>query len=448
MRCAVLERPGRLIVGERAVPRVGDGDVLIRVAACAICGTDIKKYFRGHKLIKSYPIVPGHELVGEIVEVGRNVREFDVDVDGEKEKRVLVEGEKVVIAPVIACERCINCREGRPESCNFREDFGFNYDGGFEEYALIPEKLLRKKINPVIPVPENVPLYMAAISEPFACALHSHKKLVRPGRWKRSECNYDLIQGIREGDVVVIIGGGPLGCMHAELAKSSGASIVIIAQHSEWRLNMIKKLGVADYYVLNKDTSDLIDSINQITDGRGADVVITAASSSEAQVQALKIVRQGGVVSFFGGVDQEAVEIPTNKIHYNGPFITGTSGASPYHIPIVLKLMADGKIDATKYVTHVLGLDYLERVLMLLGTPNFISVDEIISSRGEDFLSFLNNPELRLEEFPSLPEKVQVFKGSILKALVTPSNAKVGEIRSLLHMSVEERREALIKLIG
>jgi len=447
MYCGVLERPKRMRVKERGIPKIGDGDILVRVAACAICGTDIKKYFRGHRLIKSYPIVPGHELSGEIVSVGRKARRFDIQINGEKETRTFYEGEKVVIAPVIACERCVNCLEGRPESCNVREDFGFNYDGGFEEYTVIPEKLLTKKINPVIPVPDGVPLYMAAVSEPFACALHAHKKLVRPGRWDRRRNVYSVVQGIIEGDVVVVIGGGPLGCMHAELAKSSGAGTVVVAQHSEWRLNMIKTLGVADHYVLNDTTEHLLDSVNSITDSRGADVVITAASSMEAQVQALKIVRQGGVISFFGGVDEETVGIPTNKIHYNGPFITGTSGASPYHIPIILRLMAEGKIDATKYITHLLGLHHLERVLLVNGVPAFTSLSDIISRHGEGYLDFLYDRSLDLEGCKDLSERAKVFRGSILKALVIPSFSEERGLVSFSKVDPQKRREILINMV-
>ncbi len=448
MLCAALERPKRLVVKEKEIPRIGEGDILVKIAACAICGTDVKKYFLGHRLIKSYPIVPGHELSGEIVEVGRKAKEFDVVIDGEKEARTYNEGEKVVIAPVIACEKCGSCVEGRPESCNFREDFGFNYDGGYEEYTVVPENLLRKKINPVVPVPQGVPLYMAAVSEPFACALHAHKKLVRPGRWDRKRNVYDYVQGVVDGDVVVVIGGGPLGCMHAELAKSSGAGMVIVAQHSEWRLNMIRNLGVADYCVLNDSTEALINSVNALTDGSGADVVITATSSAIAQVQAMKIVRQGGVVSFFGGVDEDSVEIPTNKIHYNGPFITGTSGASPYHIPIILKLMAEGRIDATKYITHLLGLHDLEKVLLLSGVPAFESVERIVKVHGEDYLGFLSNQRLGLERYKTSAEKAAGFKGSILKALVVPSLSVEGGIVSLSSLPLARRRKTLISKVG
>ena len=447
MHCAVLESPKRLKVKEREIPEIGDSDILIRVVACAVCGTDVKKYFRGHRLIKSYPIVPGHELSGEIVRVGKRVREFDVKLDRGKETRTFTEGERVVVAPVIACETCVNCVEGRPESCSLREDFGFSYDGGFEEHTVVPETLLKKKINPLIKIPEGVPLYMAAVSEPFACALHAHKKLVRPGTWDGDRSVYGVVQGIVDGDVVVVIGGGPLGCMHAELAKSSGAGTVVIAQHSEWRLNMIKDLGVADYYVLNKSTEDLLDSVERATDGRGADVVITATSNSVAQVQALKIVRQGGVVSFFGGVNEDLVAIPTNRIHYNGPFITGTSGASPYHIPVILRLMAEGKIDATKYITHLLGLHQLERVLLMKGVPAFGSLGSIVAAHGERYLDFLCDENLELERYETLSEKAGVFKGSILKALVVPSFAKEKGIISLSATPAERRRETLISIV-
>jgi len=209
---------------------------------------------------------------------------------------------------------------------------------------------------------------------------------------------------------------------------------------------MIEDLGVADFYVLNKSTEDLLDSVNGITEGRGADVVITATSNSVAQVQALKIVRQGGVVSFFGGVNEDLVGIPTNRIHYNGPFITGTSGASPYHIPVILRLMAEGKIDATKYITHLLGLHQLEKILVTKGIPAFESLDRMVAVHGEAYFNFLFDDTLGLQRYETLSEKARVFKGSILKALVVPSFAQEG-IVSLSAVPAEKRRETLISMV-
>ena len=446
MRCASLESPKVLKIKECEIPEIGEGDILLRIAACAICGTDVKKYFQGHRLIKSYPIVPGHEITGEIVGVGNKAREIIVKEEGKKTTRSFTEGQKVVIAPVIACEECVNCIEGRPESCTKREDLGFNYNGGFEEYAVIPEKILRKDINPVIDVPRNVPLYLAAISEPFACAYHAYKKLVRSGPWKKERNEYDLIRSVRKEDVVVVLGGGPLGCMHAELARIFGAEQIIIAHHTEWKLEMIKKLGVADHYVLNRTTESLQREIDELTNGRGADVVITAASNPIIQMQALRIARQGGVVSFFGGVDRETVELPTNKIHYNGPFVTGTSGASPYHISIILDLMSKGMIDGAKYVTHVLGLDFLEKVLVCKGIPNFEPFSKVVASRGGGFFDFLASENLGLEQ-KSLEKSAEIFKGQILKALVVPNRQEESGIESLIYKTEKERKEILTTIV-
>lgn len=446
MNCAILENPKSLHVKERKIPKIGKGDILVRVLACAICGTDVKKYFYGHKLIKSYPIIPGHELSGEIVVVGKKAQEIDVQVDGEKETRTFMKGDKVVIAPVISCERCYNCVKGRPEACIFREDLGFSYDGGFGEYIVIPENLLKKKINPVIPIPENVPLYMAAISEPFACALHAHKKLVRPGRWNKRCESYELHQGIIEGDVVVVLGGGPLGCMHSELVKNSYAATVVITQHSEERLKIIKNMDIAHHYVLNK-SNNLLDFINNITDGQGADVVITATSNPAAQVQALEIVRQGGVISFFGGVNATSVKIPTNKIHYNGPLITGTSGASPYHISCILKLMAEGKIDATKYITHLLGLHDLEKVLLVKGIPSYQSFEQIVADYGEKYQDFFYNLNL-INNKDQVKRVLITFKNTILKALVIPNFPRENHIFNLSSIPNKDRKETLKNMIN
>ena len=109
MFCAVLEAPRILKIKEKEIPKIGESDILVKIAACAICGTDEKKYHMGHKLIRSYPIVPGHEISGEIVKVGKKAREFEVKKENKKEIRRYSEGDRIVIAPVISCESCINC---------------------------------------------------------------------------------------------------------------------------------------------------------------------------------------------------------------------------------------------------------------------------------------------------------------------------------------------------
>jgi L-iditol 2-dehydrogenase len=436
-------------------PKCGKNDILIKVAVCAVCGTDVKKYFKGHQLIKSYPIIPGHELAGTIVKVGSQVRKFKVDTGLEVEKRYYREGDRVVVAPVIACEKCQSCKEHRPEACENREDIGFNYNGGFAEYMLVPETILKKRIPAIYFIPDNVSFGAAALAEPWACAIHAQKKVFRYGPWIKTKSEYSAIKGIHPGDVVVVIGGGPLGCMHAELAKISGAKMVVIAQRSAYKLKLAQAMKVADYYLDDSPERILEEQVLNLTHGRKADVVVTACSTAKAQRQALNIVKKGGFISLFGGIPDKLVQIPTNEIHYNGPLIGGTSGALPYHLGVALNLMAEGKIDSLKYITHLLDLESLEKILLIKGLPRkdmpgFISLEESVNTmqreKGQDFFDFLREDEYGIDQSLDIFLQVGRFKDSVLKALVAPSLLGAGLV-SFTRLTNLEKREKLEELV-
>lgn len=442
----------------KAVPRpsCGKSDILIKVAVCAVCGTDVKKYFKGHQLIKSYPIIPGHELAGTIVEVGSEAQKFEVDTGLEIEKRQYREGDRVVVAPVIACEKCQSCKDHRPEACENREDVGFNYHGGFAEYMLVPGTILKKRIPAIYFVPDNVPFWAAALAEPWACAIHAQKKVFRYGGWIKNKGEYATVKGIHPGDVVVVIGGGPLGCMHAELAKISGAKMVMIAQRSAYKLKRAQAMKVADYYLDDSKEGILEKEVLNLTRGRKADVVITACSTAKAQRQALSIVKKGGFVSLFGGIPDKLVEIPTNEIHYNGPLIGGTSGALPYHLGVALDLMAQGKIGSLKYITHLLDLDSLEKILLIKGLPRtdipgFMLLEESVKTirgkKSRDFFDFLREDDYGIDQSWDISLQVGRFKDSIVKALVAPSLSGAG-IVSFAHLGNSEKREKLEELVA
>ncbi|MFQ6066390.1 MAG: alcohol dehydrogenase catalytic domain-containing protein [bacterium] len=437
-------------------PKCRKSDILIKVAVCAVCGTDVKKYFKGHQLIKSYPIIPGHELAGTVVEVGSEVWKFEVDTGLEVEKRQYREGDRVVVAPVIACEKCQSCRDHRPEACENREDVGFNYHGGFAEYMLVPGVILKKRIPAIYFIPDNVSFWAAALAEPWACAIHAQKKVVRYGPWIKNKGEYATIKGIHPGDVVVVIGGGPLGCMHAGLAKISGAKMVVIAQRSAYKLKLAQAMKVADYYLDDSKEGILEKQVLDLTHGRKADVVITACSTAKAQRQALSIVRKGGFISLFGGIPDKLVQVPTNEIHYNGPLIGGTSGALPYHLGVALKLMAEGKIDSLKYLTHLLDLDSLEKVLLIKGLPQrdmagFMSLEESVNTiqgkKSRDFFDFLREDEYGLDQSLDISLQVGRFKDSIVKALVAPSLLGTG-IVSFTDLDNSEKRKKLEELFA
>jgi L-iditol 2-dehydrogenase len=437
-------------------PKCGKSDILIKVSVCAVCGTDVKKYFKGHQLIKSYPITPGHELAGTVVEVGSEVRKFEVDTGLEVEKRQYREGDRVVVAPVIACEKCQSCKEHRPEACEKREDVGFNYHGGFAEYMLVPGIILKKRIPAIYSIPDNVPFWAAALAEPWACAIHAQKKVVRYGPWIKNKGEYAAIKGIHPGNAVVVIGGGPLGCMHAELAKTSGAKMVVIAQRSAYKLKLAQAMKVADYYLDNSEEGILEKQVLNLTRGRKVDVVITACSTAKAQRQALSIVKKGGFISLFGGIPDKLVQIPTNEIHYNGPLIGGTSGALPYHLGVALNLMAEGKVDSLKYITHLLDLESLEKILLIKGLPRrdipgFMSLEEAVNTirdkKSRDFFDFLREDEYGVDQSLDISLQVGRFKDGIIKALVAPSLSGTG-IVSFTHLDNLEKREKLEELVA
>jgi|GEM_PF-614435 len=405
-----------LRIEEVPMPECGEEDILLRVAGCAVCGTDVKKSFLGHTLIKSYPITPGHEFAGRIEKIGKKVNVLVKEKFG----RELKEGDRLAVAPVVACEKCSNCLSDRPESCENREDIGFNYDGGFAEYMLIPAKLLKKKISPIYFIPDSVQTEDAILTEPYSCAIHAQKKLIRFGRWDNKNSEFDIIRGIRKGDTVLIIGGGPLGGMHAELAKSSGAC-VIMAIRSGVKLEVIKNTGAADYYVDISSKEGLKSQLRKITGEEGVDIVITACSSSSAQCEAMEVVKKGGMVSFFGGVPEAQVPFPTNKLHYNGPMVGGTSGASPYHLPVALELMKDKSIKPSRFISHIFSFGLLEKVLLVKGMPNFASIEDIIKIKGERFFDFLDIEPLGIDRALPLKAKAQFLKDSILKAILIPS---------------------------
>ncbi len=443
VKAALLYGPKDYRVEKIPDPACGPGDIVIEIKANAVCGTDVKAYQSGHSLIRKYPVITGHELAGMVVEVGEKAREFEVD----HERRRFHKGQRVVVAPVVACERCGNCEAGRPETCEQREDVGFKYNGGYAERMLVPEELLRKKINPVWEIPDGLPYWTAAVCEPAACAIHAQKKIARFAGWDKASQSYPATTEILPGDLVVVIGGGPLGSIHCELARAQGATVVL-AQRSRGKLELAKAQDVANHYALNSVEGELETLVKQVSGGVGADVVITACPDPKAQVQALRIAKRGGCISLFGSLPKQGgkeAEVPlqTNVIHNNGPALVGTSGASPYHIPIALSLAAEGKIDLSRYITHLFPLELLDRVLTVRWINREEDLESTLAEKGADFFSALSQAR-----GGKLLSEVMELKGKIMKALAVPSMEAERGLVDLTVMSAEEKDRTLAELIS
>jgi len=317
--------PGDVRIEEAAEPTPGTGDVKIRVRNCSTCGTDVKILRFGHHHIVP-PRVMGHEIAGEVVEVGADAQGWQP-------------GDRVQVIAAIPCGECRECRRGRMTVCPNQESIGYHYEGGFAEYMVVPAKVLR--VDGLNRVPDEVGFAEASVAEPLACVL-----------------NGQMLARVAEGDDVVVVGAGPIGCLHVRLARARGASRVFLVDLNAERLEMAAALVSPDASVSASEV-DVVDEISKLTDGRGADVVITAAASGRAQEQALRMAARQGRISFFGGLpkDNPMIALDSNLVHYTELTIVGANGSSPGHNAQALQLIASGAVPVADLITHRLTLD-------------------------------------------------------------------------------------------
>ena len=330
MKVARLYAPGDLRVEDLPVPEAGPGDLVIRVRTCSTCGTDAKIFRFGHHHI-SLPRVLGHEVAGEITAAGSGVGDWS-------------EGDRVQIIAAIPDGVCFFCRRGQHTVCEDLESIGYQYDGGFAELMRVPAKVLA--VAGVNRVPEHVPFEEASLTEPLACVLNGQ----------------ELAQ-VGEGDVVVILGAGPIGCLHVRLARARGASSVVLVDVNQGRLDLASRAEPDVSIDSTKD--DPIDAVRKMTDGRGADVVITATGVGQAQEQALEMAAPRGRISLFGGLpkDNSTIRFDSNLVHYGELSVFGAYGSAPRHNREALALIADGKVRVDDLITHRMPLADVHRAI-------------------------------------------------------------------------------------
>ena len=325
MRVARFHAPGDVRLEDAPEPSAGPREVKIRVRACSTCGTDVKISKFGHHHIHP-PRVMGHEIAGEVVEVGAAVSGWEA-------------GDRVQVIAAIPCGDCAFCAKGQMNICPDQVSMGYHFDGGFAEFMVVPENVL--KVDGLNRIPDGLSFAEASVAEPLACALNA-QELVR----------------INPGDDVVVVGSGPIGCLHVRLARSYGAARVFLVELSRARLQMAADLVDPDAAICSQD-EDAVARILELTDGRGVDVAITAAASGAAQEQALQMLARGGRISFFGGLpkDKPTITLDSNLVHYSELTIVGANGSSPEHNKRALQLIADGKVPVKDLITHLLPLD-------------------------------------------------------------------------------------------
>lgn len=326
MLAAVYHGVGNITVEYVDKPVLPVGGLLMKVNKCTICSTDYKLLNTDNPRIKP-PIIIGHEFVGIVVETDPKILEFKI-------------GDRVTISPTISCGRCELCYKGTANLCENKVCISIDFPGAMAEYLAIPS--LAVKRGNVLKIPGNLPDDAACLSEPLGCAV-----------------NAQLISGVGLGKTVVIIGAGPLGCLHAELARASGASRIFVIDNVESRINMARKMSIDG--VINASTDDPVSEVMKLTDKKGADVVIITAPSAKVQGESLSMVKKSGVINLFASLSKDEPNILINSrlIHYNQISVTGASDSSPYHQKIALDLISLGKINHESIITHRFPLQEL-----------------------------------------------------------------------------------------
>ena len=306
---------------------------MIRAGSCSTCGTDAKIFRFGHHHI-SLPRVLGHEVAGEVTEVGAGVDGWMV-------------GDRVQVIAAIPDGTCHFCRRGQQTVCEDLESIGYQYDGGFAEFMRVPAKVL--VVDGVNRIPDHVPFEQASLTEPLACVLNGQ----------------ELAQ-VGPGDAVVVLGAGPIGCLHVRLARARGASLVAIADVNAGRLDLAAR--AEPDASIDSSKEDAIDAVRKLTDGRGADVVITATGVGSAQEQALEMAALRGRVSLFGGLpkDDSVIRFDSNLVHYRELSVFGAYGSAPRHNREALQLIADGRVRVDDLITHRVPLEDVHRAIEIV----------------------------------------------------------------------------------
>lgn len=324
MKAVVVRAPMQYGVEEVAMPDVPEGGILLRVAACGLCGSDLRTLRAGHRKV-TFPWIIGHEVCGTAFETG----------PGYAGPWQL--GERLAVGPMAYCGVCDFCLDGRYELCEDYREIAQAWPGGFAEYLAVPEPCVR--LGNVRRVPEGLDPAYAAISEPVSSVVNAQER----GQ-------------VGLGDTVAIIGAGPVGCLHISLARARGAARVYIADIVRERLQMAEAFGPDA--LIHAGEQDTVAEVMRLTGGKGADVVVTATPAPLASVQGVEMARKNGRVLIFGGLPKGDSKpgVDMNTVHYRALHVIGTTVFAPRHQRIALELMAAGRIPLEALVTHRIPL--------------------------------------------------------------------------------------------
>ena len=331
MRAAVWNGPGTMSVGSAPDATCPDDGVLLRVLACGICGTDVRSFYNGDRRIAP-PWVLGHEISGELIEVGPEAEREIVEAG-------LSVGDLVHCISTLWCGRCRMCRSGHENLCLHGELMGFDHPGAYAEHVAIPRIALKNLFR----IPDGLSPAHATFADPLSDVICGHKDL-----------------GITLDEVVAVIGAGPVGTAHAALARLQGAAQVILFERTAQRLDLARAiLGDERMAYVDTEGEDPIASVMARTEGFGAEVVIVACSSDAAQEQAMEMAAPRGRVMFFGGLPKGTTSIAfaSNILHYREVQVHGSYASRHRDQVRALDMLAADAGGIRAVVSEIISLD-------------------------------------------------------------------------------------------
>ena len=341
MNAVIYYGKGDVRYEKTPLPICRAGELRVRVEACAVCGSDFKTFNNGNPRMKP-PIVMGHEFTGAIETVGDEVTGFAV-------------GDRIVMATSISCGECVYCRRGWNNLCAKLNPMGFSYPGGMAEYLIVPSAAIRN--GHVVKVPDAIAPEHAALSEPVSCAVNCVENC-----------------GISGGEIVVIVGAGPLGILNMYVARKYGATKLILAQRAGKRFAQATSFPCDR--LVNTTTEDLATVVRSETGGVGADVVIVAAPDAAAQEQSLDLVRKRGRICFFASLPAGAsmLSLDSRKIHYNELFVCGASDSTPTQVRKAVALLAKPDFPGWKIADPLLRLPDIQKAFATIAARDGMRV--------------------------------------------------------------------------
>ncbi len=336
MLAAVYLQPEKIEIQEVPIPDPGPGELLVRVRAATTCGTDLKTYRRGHPKFPP-PFVFGHEFGGDVVALGEGVKGFQI-------------GDRVTANVFAACGECFFCQHGQGNLCENRV---YNF-GAFAEYNLIPASIVQ---GAAFKIPDGLPYAHAAVVEPFSTVVHAQK-----------------LANIQAGETAAIIGAsGAIGLMHLQMALRAGAAQVIAVGHGKLRLAAADALGATHSFDSREKSP--IQAVKALTLGYGADVVIECAGKKETWETAVKMVRPGGRVLWFGGLPGGTqIELDATRLHYGSITLINTHGATNEDAQRAFELIATQQINVGALISETIPLTAIESGLKKMAAGQVIKV--------------------------------------------------------------------------